>query len=424
MSLRLGDTAPDFQAETTSGPISFHDWLGDSWAVLFSHPRDFTPVCTTELGYVARLKPEFDKRGVKAIGLSIDPVTSHQGWLADIKETQGYAVNFPIIADPDRKVAGLYGMIHPAHDEVYTVRTVFVIDPKKKIRLFITYPQTTGRNFDEILRVIDSLQLTDGHRVATPVNWKPGEDVSSCPRSPTRKPGRSSRAAGARSSRICASRPSPRRARADMRAYYPVFLDLTDGPVLVVGGGPVAEGKVEGLLAAGANVTVVSPAVTPRLAGWVAAGRIEHLARAYQPGDLAGRRLALVATDAPAVSGAVAAEGRERGIWVNAADEPARCDFILPSVIRRGRLVVAVSTGGASPAAARAIREELEGYLTEEHAMLVEVAADAREDLRRRAVSPGPARWRGALDAGLRRLIADKRYRQARARLARNLESA
>lgn len=209
-----------------------------------------------------------------------------------------------------------------------------------------------------------------------------------------------------------------------MSAYYPVFLDLTDGPVLVVGGGPVAEGKVEGLLAAGANVTVVSPTVTPRLAGWVAAGRIEYLARAYQPGDLTGRRLALVATDAPAVSGAVAAEGRERGIWVNAADEPARCDFILPAVIRRGRLVVAVSTGGASPAAARAIREELEGYLTEEHAMLVEVAADAREDLRRRAVSPGPARWRGALDAGLRRLIADKRYRQARARLARNLESA
>jgi siroheme synthase-like protein len=209
-----------------------------------------------------------------------------------------------------------------------------------------------------------------------------------------------------------------------MRAYYPVFLDLTDRPALVVGGGPVAEGKVEGLLAAGANVTVVSPAVTPRLAGWVAAGRIEYLARAYQPGDLAGRRLALVATDAPAVSGAVAAEGRERGIWVNAADEPARCDFILPAVIRRGRLVVAVSTGGASPAAARAIREELEGYLTEEHAMLVEVAADAREDLRRRAVSLGPARWRGALDAGLRRLIADKRYRQARARLARNLESA
>ena len=145
--------------------------------MLFSHPRDFTPVCTTELGYVARLKPEFEKRGVKVIGLSIDPVASHKGWLEDIQETQGHAVNFPIIADPDKKVANLYGMIHPSHDEVYTVRKVFVIDPKKKIRLTITYPQTTGRNFDEILRVIDSLQLTDAHRVATPVNWKQGEDV-------------------------------------------------------------------------------------------------------------------------------------------------------------------------------------------------------------------------------------------------------
>ena len=209
-----------------------------------------------------------------------------------------------------------------------------------------------------------------------------------------------------------------------MSAYYPVFLDLTDRPVLVVGGGPVAEGKVEGLLAASANVTVVSPTVTPRLAGWVAAGRIEYLPRPYQDGDVAGRRLALVATDDSAVSGAVAAEGRERGIWVNAADEPARCDFILPAVIRRGRLVVAVSTGGASPAAARAIREELEGYLTEDHATLVEMAAEARDDLRRRAVTAGPARWRSALDGGLRRLIADKRYRQARARLARDLESA
>jgi alkyl hydroperoxide reductase subunit AhpC len=177
MALRLGDTAPDFTAESTVGPIKFHDWVGDAWAVLFSHPRDFTPVCTTELGYVARLKPEFDRRGVKALGLSIDPVTSHKGWLEDIRETQGHAVNFPIIADPERKVADLYGMIHPAHDEVYTVRTVFLIDPKKKIRLMITYPQTTGRNFDEILRVIDSLQLTDGHKVATPVNWKQGEDV-------------------------------------------------------------------------------------------------------------------------------------------------------------------------------------------------------------------------------------------------------
>ena len=177
MTLRLGDTAPDFQAETTAGPIQFHEWLGDGWGVLFSHPRDFTPVCTTELGYVARLRPDFERRGVKAIGLSIDPVDSHKGWLKDIQETQGHAVNFPIIADPDRKVANLYGMIHPSHDEVYTVRTVFVIDPKKKIRLLITYPQTTGRNFDEILRVIDSLQLTDSHSVATPVNWKQGEDV-------------------------------------------------------------------------------------------------------------------------------------------------------------------------------------------------------------------------------------------------------
>lgn len=209
-----------------------------------------------------------------------------------------------------------------------------------------------------------------------------------------------------------------------MSAYYPVFLDLTGRFVLVVGGGPVAEGKVEGLLAADANVTVVSPTVTPRLADWVAVGRIAHLPRGYRAGDLAERRLALVATGDPAVSAAVAAEGRERGVWVNSADEPARCDVILPAVIRRGRLVVAVSTGGASPAAARAIREELEGYLTEDHATLVELAADAREDLRRRAVSAGPARWRSALDGGLRRLIADRRYRQARARLARDLESA
>ena len=177
MSLRLGDTAPDFQAESSQGPIRFYEWLGDRWGILFSHPRDFTPVCTTELGYVARLAPEFARRGVKAIGLSVDPVDSHKGWLRDIEETQGHAVTYPIVADPDRKVAALYGMIHPAHDEVYTVRTVFVIDPKKKVRLLITYPQTTGRNFDEILRVVDSLQLTDAHRVATPVNWKQGEDV-------------------------------------------------------------------------------------------------------------------------------------------------------------------------------------------------------------------------------------------------------
>jgi thioredoxin-dependent peroxiredoxin len=177
MSLRLGDNAPDFAADSTEGPIKFHEWIGKSWAILFSHPRDFTPVCTTELGYVARLKSEFDKRGVKVLGLSIDPLDAHAGWAKDIEETQGYRPNFPIVADPERQVANLYGMMHPNHDEVFTVRTVFVIDPDKKVRLMITYPQTTGRNFDEILRVIDSLQLTDKHKVATPVNWKQGEDV-------------------------------------------------------------------------------------------------------------------------------------------------------------------------------------------------------------------------------------------------------
>ena len=174
---RLGDTAPDFEADTTQGKIRFHDWIGDSWAILFSHPKDFTPVCTTELGYVGKLLPEFKKRNVKVIGLSVDPVDSHSGWVKDIEETQNTKVDYPIIADPDRKVAGMYGMMHPAHDEVFTVRTVFVIDPKKKVRLMITYPQTCGRNFDEILRVIDSLQLTDKHSVATPVNWKQGDDV-------------------------------------------------------------------------------------------------------------------------------------------------------------------------------------------------------------------------------------------------------
>jgi thioredoxin-dependent peroxiredoxin len=177
MALRLGDIAPDFTVDSTQGTIRFHSWIGNSWAILFSHPKDFTPVCTTELGYVARLKPEFDKRNVKPIGLSVDSVASHEGWSKDIQETQGLAPDYPIIADPDRKVANLYGMMHPAHDEVFTVRTVFVIDPQKKIRLTITYPQTCGRNFDEILRVIDSLQLTDRHKVATPVNWKDGEDV-------------------------------------------------------------------------------------------------------------------------------------------------------------------------------------------------------------------------------------------------------
>jgi len=177
MALRLGDIAPDFQADTTDGPISFHEWIGDSWAVLFSHPKDFTPVCTTELGYVARCKPDFDKRGVKVIGLSVDQTDSHKKWAEDIKETQGAALNFPVIADPDHKIAELYDMIHPEISDVFTVRSVFVIGPDKKVKLMITYPASTGRNFDEILRVIDSLQLTAKYSVATPVNWKDGDDV-------------------------------------------------------------------------------------------------------------------------------------------------------------------------------------------------------------------------------------------------------
>ena len=177
MALQLGDIAPDFEAETTQGKIKFHDWLGSSWGVLFSHPKDYTPVCTTELGYTAKLKPEFDKRGVKAIGLSVDALGAHEGWSKDIEETQGHAVNFPMIADADRKVSTLYGMIHPNASDTFTVRSLFIIDPNKKIRLTITYPASTGRNFDEVLRVIDSLQLTDKHKVATPVNWKQGEDV-------------------------------------------------------------------------------------------------------------------------------------------------------------------------------------------------------------------------------------------------------
>ncbi len=177
MTLQLGDIAPDFEAETTQGPIHFHDWLGDSWGVLFSHPRNFTPVCTTELGYAAKLKPEFDKRGVKIIGLSVDPLDAHEKWSDDIKRTQGQAPNFPLIADPERRVASLYGMIHPNASDTTTVRSVFVIGPDKKIKLTITYPASTGRNFDEVLRVIDSLQLTAKHQVATPVNWKPGQDV-------------------------------------------------------------------------------------------------------------------------------------------------------------------------------------------------------------------------------------------------------
>ena len=177
MAIRLGDTAPDFSAETTQGPINFHEWKADSWAVLFSHPKDFTPVCTTELGTVAKLKDEFDARGVKVIGLSVDPVDSHLEWEKDIEDTQGQAVNFPMIADPDRTVADLYDMIHPNALDNLTVRSVFVIGPDDKVKLTLTYPASTGRNFDELLRVIDSLQLTAQHQVATPANWQHGDQV-------------------------------------------------------------------------------------------------------------------------------------------------------------------------------------------------------------------------------------------------------
>ncbi len=186
MTLKLGDTAPDFEAETTEGRIGFHDWIGDAWAVLFSHPRNFTPVCTTELGYMASIKPEFDRRNVKIIGLSVDPVGNHEKWSADIAETQGTAPNYPIIGDADYEVSKLYGMLPadvegdpttrtPADNQ--TVRNVFVVGPDKKVKLILVYPMTTGRNFDEVLRVIDSLQLTATHRVSTPVNWQQGEDV-------------------------------------------------------------------------------------------------------------------------------------------------------------------------------------------------------------------------------------------------------
>ena len=186
MALTIGDTAPDFQAETSEGPIQFHDWIGDSWAVLFSHPKDFTPVCTTELGYMAKIKPEFDRRNVKIVGLSVDPAASHEQWAADIEETQGHAPNYPIIGDADFEVSKLYGMLPadtsgeasertPADNQ--TVRNVFVIGPDKRIKLVLVYPMTTGRNFDEVVRVIDSLQLTAEHKVATPVNWQQGDDV-------------------------------------------------------------------------------------------------------------------------------------------------------------------------------------------------------------------------------------------------------
>ncbi len=176
MAIQLGDTAPDFTADSTEGPIHFHDWAGDSWVVLFSHPKDYTPVCTTELGAVAKLKPEWEKRNVKVIGLSVDPLKDHEGWAKDIEETQGAKLNFPLIADHDRKVADLYGMIHPNADNTFTVRSVFIVGPDKKVKLLLTYPASTGRNFQEILRVIDSLQLTATHKVATPADWKEGDD--------------------------------------------------------------------------------------------------------------------------------------------------------------------------------------------------------------------------------------------------------
>ena len=177
MAIRLGDAAPDFSAPTTEGDINFHEWKKDSWAVLFSHPKDFTPVCTTELGYTAKLSDEFAKRNTKVLALSVDTVDDHRSWVGDIEETQGTAVNFPIIGDPDRTVATLYDMIHPNANDTLTVRSVFVIDPANKVRLTLTYPASTGRNFDEIVRVLDSLQLTDSHKVATPVNWTDGDDV-------------------------------------------------------------------------------------------------------------------------------------------------------------------------------------------------------------------------------------------------------
>lgn len=177
MTLRLGDTAPDFTALTTHGPIQFHDWLGDGWAVLFSHPRDFTPVCTTELGQLARLQGEFQRRGVKLIGTSIDTVQAHYQWVQEVRESHGTHIDFPIIADLDRTVAGLYGMLHPNHDASFTVRTLFVIDPQRQLRLTLTYPQSCGRDFDEVLRTIDSLQLTDAHHVITPAHWRVGEEV-------------------------------------------------------------------------------------------------------------------------------------------------------------------------------------------------------------------------------------------------------
>ena len=181
MAVHIGSVAPDFTQDSTEGPIHFHDWIGKDWVILFSHPKDFTPVCTTELGAVAKLKPEFQKRHIKAIGVSVDPLDSHKKWISDIEDTQGTKMNFPIIADADKKVSKLYDMIHPEWNDTLTVRSVFIIDPNKKVRLTITYPASTGRNFQEILRVVDSLQLTDSHSVATPADWKQGNDVIIAP---------------------------------------------------------------------------------------------------------------------------------------------------------------------------------------------------------------------------------------------------
>ena len=185
MALRLGDIAPDFSAKTTQGTINFHDWLKDSWGILFSHPKDYTPVCTTELGYMSKIKPEIDKRNVKILALSVDPIDSHCGWIRDINETQNTTVNFPIIADPEREISNLYDMIHPRANDTLTVRSVFIIGPDKTVKLSISYPASTGRNFDEVLRVVDSLQLTSNYQVATPVNWKNGEDCIIVPSIPS-----------------------------------------------------------------------------------------------------------------------------------------------------------------------------------------------------------------------------------------------
>jgi alkyl hydroperoxide reductase subunit AhpC len=228
--LRINDTAPDFTAETTQGTIHFHEWIGDWWAILFSHPKDFTPVCTTELGYMAGLQPEFAKRNCKIIGLSVDPVSDHRNWVADIEETQGHKVNYPMIGDPELKIAQLYNMLPatsgstsqgrtPADNA--TVRTVFVLGPDKKIKLQLMYPISTGRNFDEVMRVLDSLQLTTKHQVSTPVNWKPGEDASSAAAFRMTKPRRNTPRAGRRRSRTCGSSPSRSSLRGQMRRRCP-----------------------------------------------------------------------------------------------------------------------------------------------------------------------------------------------------------